>query len=847
MTRADLPFRAFCIVIMALPLESSLALRGPMTVAPVYVAVLLMLAAAALFPKRAVGSFQSPLNGFVFAYLAIAVLSLAMTVIAPPPQVISSESLGWRATGFRSIVQIGFLAFSTSVYFAAVFFCSTPARVRLVTRLVVVTSALVALYGLYQMIGVRYRMPFLGLYAAGLYEQPASLRPNSTFQEAMILGHYLMAGLALLASGLLQRHRLEAADRRWFGLPAMLMFGTVILALLLTISRSAWMGAVVALFAIFALVDSRGRRRALTMLAVGAVVGPLLFAWSIGSFESAWHTVANRFDTSTVAVAGEQRLWYQPFLRELAGRFPVLGVGYGNYPLYQLDRFTSYGIAGAYGVVWQSLVETGLMGVASFMALCVGSLRVIDRALEPGETPWRPYLIGWIGALFGLFVGYFFLGDRIGLYVWAALGIAMATVNVSDAHRRSADRREKPDVVILSSQDWTDVWTRKQRQAQRLARRGHRVLYVELQASWASVTILRVDWRRAFRWLRGPRPIEPNLYVATLPLALPAFQMSVAINRVNNWGMGWVLRGWLSRLGFLRPVLWTYNPYSNGLVGRLDEAASVYECVDEFSASHGLVRADVVRALEDGVLRSVDAVIVTHPNLLASKSRLAKSITLIPNAADVEHFAQASSPATEIPADVAALPHPVIGVVGTLQYWIDFQLLRDIALARPHWSIVLVGPRGRLGRLDLVEGLPNVHVLGRRPYDTVPAYVKSFDVCLNPYVLDGTAENCSPLKLYEYVASGKPVVSVDMPEARQFGDAVLIGGGLDHMLATIERALEPPMRAPNAVSARMAAAEPHSWSSRLQTMEDVLWQVWRARQPSDLSTSSVPAAAERQE
>jgi len=196
---------------------------------------------------------------------------------------------------------------------------------------------------------------------------------------------------------------------------------------------------------------------------------------------------------------------------------------------------------------------------------------------------------------------------------------------------------------------------------------------------------------------------------------------------------------------------------------------------------------------------------------------------------------------------VLTIPHPIIGVVGTLQYWIDFQLLRDIALARPEWSLVLIGPRGRLGRLDLVEGLPNVHVLGRRPYDTVPSYVKAFDVCLNPYVLDGTAENCSPLKLYEYVASGKPVVSVDMPEARQFGDAVLVGRGLDDMMAKIEQAMDPSVNTLKSVSARMGAALPHSWSTRLQNMEDVLWQVWRQAEERNLRTSSVPAAAARQE
>lgn len=404
------------------------------------------------------------------------------------------------------------------------------------------------------------------------------------------------------------------------------------------------------------------------------------------------------------------------------------------------------------------------------------------------------------------------------------------------------------DVLCLSSQDWTDVWTRKQRFMRRLAQQGHRVLYVELQLSWASQSILRKDWRRAFRWLKGPRLVEENLYIGTLPLALPGFQMSLVVNTINNMMMRRVLRGWLSRLGFERPVLWTYNPYSDGLVGRLGESCAVYECVDEFTASHGLIKADVVRKLEQRVLRAADLVIVTHESLLRSKQPHARSIELVPNAAEIDHFARASAADTPVADALTGFPRPVIGVVGTLQYWIDFDLIRYLAEKRPGWSFVLIGPRGRLARADKVERLANVHLLGRRPYADLPSYVKGFDVCLNPYVLDDTASNCSPLKLYEYLASGKPVVSVDMPEARRFGSAVLIGNTYEDLLAQIERALDPAESGESAAGARMAAVAPHSWESRFQQMEAALWRVYgQSRYSSEANTFSVPSAAARHE
>lgn len=370
--------------------------------------------------------------------------------------------------------------------------------------------------------------------------------------------------------------------------------------------------------------------------------------------------------------------------------------------------------------------------------------------------------------------------------------------------------------LILSTQDWNALPTRKHRWARNWARQGNRVLYVEQQMHWAGwLVALRSEWARPFKWLGGPRQIEPSLWVFTLPIVLPFFQMSAAINGFNNWWLAPVLRWALGRLGLARPILWTYTPHSAGLMGRLGDTVRVYECVDEFSASKGLVHGPTVAAMERDVLARADLTIVTATGLLESKKALARRIELVPNGVDVEHLAKASLPETAVAPAVAALPKPVVGYLGAIQYWIDFDLIAYAAKAHPDWSFALVGNTEPLARVDKVRDLANVHFLGRQPYANLPQFVAGFDVCINPYILDGVAANVDPLKLYDYIASGKPVVSVDIPAARRFAEIIYLTKTPQEFTAALEAAL----RNPGDAAARQKVAAGHSWAARFEQVQ----------------------------
>ncbi len=382
---------------------------------------------------------------------------------------------------------------------------------------------------------------------------------------------------------------------------------------------------------------------------------------------------------------------------------------------------------------------------------------------------------------------------------------------------------EGRDFLILSTQDWDALPTRKHRFARWWAESGNRVLYVEQQMHWAGWLVdLRRQFARPWRWLKGPRQVAPNLWVYTLPVVLPFFQMSCLINTINNLLLRPVVRMQLRRLGFRAPVLWTYTPHSADFVGRMGECAAVYECVDDFTAARGLVNSRVIKAMEQRLIAVCDLLIVTAAALRDSRQAGARRVALIPNGVEADHFARAADPATPVAEALAGLRHPIVGYLGSLNYWIDTALLGRIAREHPDWTIVHVGPRDLLANTAPLEGLPNFVTTGRVPYEEVPRYVKAFDVCVNPYVLDGVAEHCSPLKLYEYLATGKPVVSVDMPEARQFGDIIAVASSADQFIAMVEQALTDG----NALSARrMAEAQRHTWRGRFMQVIAALAEV----------------------
>ncbi|MGR6837140.1 glycosyltransferase [Syntrophomonas erecta] len=378
-------------------------------------------------------------------------------------------------------------------------------------------------------------------------------------------------------------------------------------------------------------------------------------------------------------------------------------------------------------------------------------------------------------------------------------------------------RLDNQDIVCIAGVDFEPLWARTQQLVWRMTA-SNRILYVEAPLSFLSPLKDHSLWYKWRWWRQGIRPLKPNLWLFSPPLLLPLANRYRFFNRINQKLMAWSLRRACKKLGFKDPVLLTYLPNTVDMVGRLGEKMVVYDCVDEHSAFQGF-DPRVVREMEIGLLRCSDVVFTTAQPLYNDKKQFTDQIYMLRNAADVALFAQALDSDQKIAEDVASLTPPVLGFIGRIKEWIDLDLIYQVALARPEWSIVMVGPVEIDADISAFEGLPNVHFVGGRSKEELPAYLKKFDVCLNPFRSGPLSYAVNPLKFYEYLASGKPIVSTPMPEMDIFAGVVEIGTGQEGFIQAIERALDDT---PEKQAHRLALSEENSWEKRVEEMEHII-------------------------
>ena len=361
--------------------------------------------------------------------------------------------------------------------------------------------------------------------------------------------------------------------------------------------------------------------------------------------------------------------------------------------------------------------------------------------------------------------------------------------------------------MLCFSHDWNGDPLSKTH-LMRLMARDNRVLWVN-SIGYRTPTASKADLSRAFWKLAAAasplREVEPNIFTLN-PLAIPAYGNS-GIRAFNRGFLRWQVKRAMRRLQFKQVINWVFNPAASVIAGELGEETVIYYCVDEYTAFTG-VDSKALAELERRLMRRSDLVIVSSDELYQSKAPFNPRTALVRHGVDYAHFRRALDAGTVVPEEISRLPRPVIGFFGLIADWVDVELMASVAERFSTGSLVAIGKATT--DVSSLERLPNVHLLGRKPYSALPAYCKGFDVALMPFRINELTLNANPLKAREYLAAGLQVVSTAIPEVEALG-CCRIGRDRESFLYEVERALlDPGPRAD-----RSEAMRGESWEARL--------------------------------
>lgn len=375
--------------------------------------------------------------------------------------------------------------------------------------------------------------------------------------------------------------------------------------------------------------------------------------------------------------------------------------------------------------------------------------------------------------------------------------------------------------IICFAKDWSEDPTSNNHVMKGLARHN-RVLWLNSIAMRTPNLANKGDVQKILRKLKsfteGPVEVERNLWVYT-PIVLPLPHSPLA-NRINREILKATLFALRKRLGMDKFQLWTFLPNAVQYVGHLGESLVVYYCTDEFS-QFSYLKGDRLAEMERQLCARADVVFTTARTLHESKRGMNPETHLALHGVDQAHFRTALDPATRVPAELADVKTPILGFFGLIHDWIDQEVLAYVAERRPDWTLAIIGK----AQVDVsrLSALPNVRLLGRKPYESLPAYCKAFSLGLLPFAINELTRNVNPIKLREYLSAGLPVVSTDLPEVRGFSSLCSVVKSKEEFLRACEVALLEDNHERRLARAR--AMEGETWDSKIAQLGAVVARV----------------------
>ena len=392
-------------------------------------------------------------------------------------------------------------------------------------------------------------------------------------------------------------------------------------------------------------------------------------------------------------------------------------------------------------------------------------------------------------------------------------------------------------IVCFAPDPWGDIWRNRHRLLSVFSRRN-KVLYVEprlgVRGLLRKLRSGAVKPRHFFR--KRTTEVRENIFVYHDPVHLPRTAwrgIGPAVDRRRDT----MLLAATRRLSIANPILWLVRPDTWDVPGKLQEKVVMYQMVDDYLSYAGLTERARARIQEEErrLASRADILIVTSEYLLEVKRHLGDHIILVRNGVDERTLEEGLRGECDCPEELRAAPRPIYGYIGGVTEKLDMDLLEKVAVEAARklgGTLVFVGTLSAtepnvVSHIQRLRALPQVLFLGQRDVSLIPAYLRAFDVCLVPYKIGSQAKAIDPLKLYEYLAFGKPIVSVDIPSVRRYAHVLKIGRTHEEFVRLLgEAALEKDQ---NLAEERRAIARENTWEARAEQISAAVEEALRRK------------------
>ena len=381
-------------------------------------------------------------------------------------------------------------------------------------------------------------------------------------------------------------------------------------------------------------------------------------------------------------------------------------------------------------------------------------------------------------------------------------------------------------IVLIATADWDHpLWTNKQHVACELSNQGHKVLYVE-SLGIRSPNNTSKDFNRILkRIIKGflpPRNVFKNIWVWS-PLVIPGSSKGISL-LINKIIIRTGIKIALFSIGLKYDWFWTYNPLILKFINIKRFSKTIYHAVDAIQEQPNMPKK-FIQTEEINLCKNVDQVFVTSPAIEKKLQPYARKIKYQPNCCDYDHFSKALNIKSNfIPKDILGISKPIIGFFGALtNYKLDFKLISDLASIHPDWNFVFIGPLSegeKRTNTSLLVNKDNIHLMGFRKYNQLPYYCARFDIGWLPLNLNLYTQSMFPMKFFEYLASGLPVVSTCIDSLSSFHQEALL---CDQTVDSFSQAIKLTLagQCPN-LRDRLELARKYTYKSRtLEMINDI--------------------------